>query len=96
MMAYRFTSPLLSDADQLLRECPVSVVLREAPHIYDLIPVHSYVDAGATDPLALSHWAQRGIRVVASERSRLLEMDLAEKRNARDSRVGLSVRRGDG
>ena len=95
-MAFRFTSPMLSEADQVLRECPVSVVLREAPHVYDVIPLHSYAESGASDPMRMSAWAQRAIRLVGSEKARLYELATAEKRNARDSKVGLDMRRGHG
>ena len=46
-MAFRFTSPKLRDV--VLRECPVSVIMRESPHIYQVINAAEYVNRSGID-----------------------------------------------
>ena len=86
-MAWRFTSPLLNHEmpeSALIRECPVGLVLRDGPHVYDLISAHSYAENGALNPLDSPSYLQAGIRVVASERARLRELADADRQTKRD------------
>jgi hypothetical protein len=93
-MAFRFTSPILEEKDRVLYECPVSAVMKLAPHIYDVIPLHSYVsDSGSVDYLQLSPWAQRAVRVIGGEKGRLWDMARAEEKGHRDAQTALSVGR---
>ena len=104
---FRFTSPWLKDGDpmspegplrdgdRLLRECPLSVVLRNAPHVFSAIPLHGMVyESGSVDWFNLSPWAQSAVRVIGSERSRLRELERREKDSIRNSQIGIDVRRG--
>lgn len=84
---YRTTSPMLAKTPAaMLRECPVSVVLRETPHAYEALAVASHVENGGTDPLKLSSWAREAISIVSAERARHRELKDKEKQGFRDAK----------
>jgi hypothetical protein len=80
LQAWRFTSPLLSEAEQVLLECPVGLVLRETPDVYRAIEVQSFAEQGGVDPFAQSPWMQDAIRIVSSERARCMGQKDEERR----------------
>lgn len=63
----------------LLRECPVGLVLREGPHIYQVINAHAYAENGAINPLGSPHYLQQGLNVVGSEKARLRDIKDEER-----------------
>jgi hypothetical protein len=75
-VCWRFTSPLLQlPEDELLTECPVGYVLREAPYIYDVL---DYLCLGENlSPLELGkmprYFAQM-LRVYQNELARIREL----------------------
>jgi hypothetical protein len=76
-------------------ECPVGKVLREAPHIFDVIERGSMTEAMTPDIFdRLPGYMQRAIRVVSSERARLQEMPMSEMKGRHDSAAGMAARRG--
>jgi hypothetical protein len=101
-MVFRFTSPSLlkkkpdgteDDSDMVLKECPLSVVLNKAPHVFSAIQLHGMVnESGSINWFSLSPWAQQAIRVIGSEKQRLWEMGRKENQSQRDSQVGLEMR----
>lgn len=85
---FRTTSPLLSNTPAaMLRECPVSVVLRESPYVYDALSAASHVENGGVDPYRLSAWGREAIAVVSSERVRHRDMKDRERRLSQDART---------
>jgi len=102
-MAFRFTSPALlkkksdgsdDESDMILRECPLSVVLGQSPHVFAAIPLHGMVhESGAVNWFQLSPWAQLAVRVIGSEKQRLWEMGRKAAQSERDSQVGMEMRR---
>jgi hypothetical protein len=94
-MAFRFTSPKLSEKDSCLKECPIGVILREAPYVYSAIQAHAYAECGSFNPLESPHWLQQAISVVGSEKERLRQIKDGERNLKRDSQIGQRmVRRG--
>jgi len=91
-MAFRSTSPRLYDAEKgsepgrftVLRECPIGVVLRESPHVYDALTAYSHVENGAVDPYSLSPWANQAFGVIGAERARMHDAQMRETQRKRD------------
>lgn len=93
-MAYRFTSPMLDEKQALLKECPIGVIIRESPYIYDAINVHVYAENGALNPLKQSSWLQHAFNVIGSEKARLFKLKNSGKRGKSDSEYGRRMRGG--
>jgi hypothetical protein len=97
-MVWRYTSPMLDSMGPdaaVLRECPVGLILREGPHVYDAIAAHAYAENGALNPLDSPPYLQSAIRVVASERARLRELADADRQTKKDQAyLGKALRRG--
>ena len=91
---FRSTSLHLMGPDKKpseLRECPVGIVLREAPYIYDAINSWQYVDSGALNPLVSPSWLREILRVVGSEKARLHELRDRPNQGAADAEYGRRV-----
>jgi hypothetical protein len=77
-----FSSPLLQEpGDEMLTECPVGYVLREAPHIYDLLDYLSLSES--LSPLELGRMPRyfgQMLRVYQNELVRV--QDLAYRQRA--------------
>lgn len=95
-MGFRFSSPsLLEDGEPLvIKECPVGLVIREAPYVFQAIRIANYVENGAVNPLELSPWTQQAIAIVSSERARLREETKDGDQAVRDSEYRLRMNRG--
>jgi hypothetical protein len=95
-MAFRFSSVQLLEKGKplVMRECPVGMIIREAPYVYDAIRMQTHMENGALSPLDLSPWARSAASVVSSERARLREKP--RKRDAVNSAsdYGQQVRSG--
>lgn len=87
-MVFRFTSPNLSNEEKLLRECPVGMILRETPQIYDAIYAHSVSAGSGLEILNSPQWLQSALNVIAVERDRLKEMADRDAQAARDAQIG--------
>lgn len=94
--AYRYTSPYLAQLgdDGILRECPVAVVDRECPQVYDAIGAHAYAEHAGLAALEAPRWLQHALRVIGAEKARLYDLKQADERAKRDARHGASVLRG--
>ncbi len=90
-MAFRFTSPLLSEKDQVARECPIGAVLRETPYVYEAVEVATFVEVGAVNPQRQTPWMTRALRVVMSERARLREERKRQREGAGDAAKGARI-----
>lgn len=77
-----------------LRECPVGLVLREAPYVYKAISFASHVENGATDPERAPSWVREMGGVVSSERARLRELKRDTERGSADAEYARRVSRG--
>jgi hypothetical protein len=91
-MAFRSTSPHLQPKDgkevegrDIVRECPVGMVLRETPYVYDAVSAASYVESGALNPLEAPRWLQDAARIVGSERGRMFDIKQQQRRGASDA-----------
>ena len=93
-MVWRFTSPMLSEKDRVLYECPVGAVLREAPYLYDAIAYEGYAESGAFDPSTKPQFLQDAMRVIASERGRMWEISRQRERSKTDAAYGAKALRG--
>lgn len=86
---FRSTSPLLAGTSaEILHECPVSLVLRGAPHVYEALGAASHIENGAIDPLTISAWGREAVRVVSSERARHVELRERERKSKEVGRGG--------
>ena len=62
-----------------IRECPVGLVLREAPYLYNAINATTHVENGASDPTKVPVWLQEIMKVASAERFRLHDLERATK-----------------
>lgn len=87
-MVFRTTSPLLDKTPAaMLRECPVSLVLRETPYVYGALSAAAHLENGGLDPYRLSAWASEAVRIVSAERVRHRELKDKEKDLEREARA---------
>ena len=93
-MMFRSTSTHLDEPDRSIRECPVGMILRETPYVYEAIGAAAHVENGALNPLNESPWLQGAIRVVSSERERHRRLRDELSKSRADSRAGIGVRHG--
>jgi hypothetical protein len=90
---FRSSSPLLDqNGAGILRECPVGMIMREAPGLYELIGLESFVESGNLGPRDLSRPAQRVLGVASSERRRHQAMKTSVKKGFSDSAFGQAAR----
>ena len=94
-MGFRTSSPLLHEKGQfLLRECPIGLVLREAPYIYEMLNLGPYVDSGNMGPRDLPRTTQRVLAVSSNERERLRALKRKKGQGKSDSDFGARARSG--
>lgn len=75
----------------MLYECPVGMVHREAPYVYDVINAHGLSEGAGLALLEQPRWLQQAFRVVGSERERHREHDQRERQAKHDARYGASI-----
>jgi hypothetical protein len=81
---FAFTAPALQGL--VLRECPVGYLLREAPHVYDVIEFCRMGEhTSALDLASLPRYTRRAMRIYSSECARLDELRRATKDLAGDA-----------
>lgn len=90
---YVFSSPILQGAaDRVLRECPTGKILRETPHVYDLIEVAAATErAGPGELVGLPMPVKHAARLYWSERSRHLEIRASRARATSDAAYATRV-----
>lgn len=76
-----------------LRECPVGAVLRESPHVYDVIGAYGTGEHIGPSILQEPLWLQHAFRVVGSERNRLMDLERTNDKAKHDAAYGARVRR---
>lgn len=88
-VVYRSSSPHLiaAGADKLF-ECPVGLLLREAPWVYDAIAASVYAESAGLSVLQHSAWLQAAIRLISSERARHTEGKKRRQQNRSDAEYG--------
>ena len=91
-MAFRFTSPALKEEDRLIKECPVGVIFKESPYVYNALNAYAHSENGCFNPLESPLWLQDAFCVIASEKARLQKIKDEERRSKRDSKYGMRVR----
>jgi len=93
---YRCSSPALADNPELaiLYECPVGLVQREAPYVYDVINAHSLSEGAGLALLEQPRWLQLAFRVIGSEQGRHREAERREQQAKTDARYGARVLKG--
>lgn len=97
-----YTSPALQPTKDhpelnMLRECPVGLILRDAPYLYDVISIASAAEnVGPTEYARLPRYMQRAMTVVSAERSRLRELRDKQRQAERDAKYGARVVRSHG
>lgn len=92
------SSPFIATkgAPARIYECPVGMVLREAPQAYDAIAAYGSGEQIGPSMLREPLWLQHAFRVIGSERARHHSMDDADRRAANDAKFGARVRAGHG
>lgn len=75
----------------IIYECPVGMVLREAPHAFDAILVHGLAESGGFDLLSQSPWLQSAFRIIGSEKERHRKRQDTERQAKRDAQYGKQV-----
>ena len=93
-VVFRYTSPILVESgNDLLKECPVGKILREAPQTYDILDYSARIEAtGVEEYSRLPRFMQQAIRLVSSERERLRELKEQKRKAAADSKFGMRRR----
>jgi hypothetical protein len=90
---FAYTSPMLHDiGEPMLTECPVGHVLRETPHIYDVMERCRFAEnMTPRDAAMISPYMQQMIRLFDSECARLRELDEKSRTSAADARAAASA-----
>lgn len=93
---WRYTSPELNGSGvDILYECPVGLILREGPQIYDAIEVANLSEnMTPTEMRRLPVYMTGVMRLVASERSRLRDIKDRQEIAKRNSEYGMRRRNG--
>lgn len=93
---FRYTSPALIEVgEDVLTECPVGKILREAPHVYDLTDHLSHADkASPREMEGHSRYFRHALRLYRAELSRLDDLRRARDRAAGDAAIGARMLRG--
>lgn len=86
-----YTSPILQDPEdrRVVKECPVGMILRETPWLYDTIDACSY--AGNATPAEMTRaprYTQHATRLYNSEQSRLRELERSQNQARGDAEYG--------
>lgn len=77
----------------MLYECPTGYLLREAPHVFDVIEATgSLENASPPDLRQCSTYLQHAGRIVRAERARLRELREIRERQSNDSAYGMQAR----
>lgn len=85
-VVYRSSSPVLVGTDDsMVYECPVGMLLREAPWVYDVLAAAAYSESAGFEVLRQSAFLQSGIRLVQSEKSRHREARQQQQQGKRDA-----------
>lgn len=97
-MAFRSTSPWLLDDGKpaTLRECPVGMILRDAPYTYEALSAYGGGEFTGFDLAKQSQWTQAACRVIGSEKARHREMEDEQRKAKSASAYGARVRSGRG
>ena len=96
-MVWRYTSPMLHDLGaDMLHECPIGAVLREAPHTFQLIAAGAHADNAGVEMLEQPQYLQDAVALCGAERSRLRELADRDRQSESDARHGRNVLRGRG
>lgn len=86
---------LKADGEHVLTECPVGMILRETPHIYELIDyLASFEHATPSEVERSSRYTLQAWRLYRSEQSRLQELRRHNKEVTGDAQYGSRVLRG--
>lgn len=94
-MVWRSTSPMLAEMDAaMLHECPVGMILREGPHVYDLARAGGLAEQSGIEVLGQPRYLQDALMLVAAERSRLRELADLDRQAKNDARHGARVLKG--
>lgn len=88
--AFRFTSLRLAPDDQVLRECPVGRVLREAPYVYQSWQAAGYAESSLHSQ---PRYLQQIAAIRGHETDRLREMEQAQSQGRRDAEHGANMLR---
>jgi hypothetical protein len=93
---FAYTSPALqTQEDRALYECPVGYVLREAPHVYDILDRCSMAERMTpTEAARVPQYMQRAMRLYGSEVNRLSALRDSSNVAARDAKAAERATRG--
>ena len=78
----------------VMHECPVGAILRDAPHVYDLVRAGSYAENAGLEVMRQPRYMQDALTLHASERARMRELDKLDKQTGSDAKHGRRVLRG--
>lgn len=87
-MVFKFTSPRLRKMGRPayhVNECPIGVILRESPYIYDLLQQRPFLESGALGPTEVPKPTRIVAMIATSELDRLRELRRQQERAARTS-----------
>lgn len=97
--AFRTSSPILHEKSKpesdhtVIRECPIGMILRETPYIFDALAAHSYIETGAINPMEQSNWLQSAFRVISAEKERHRNAEQSTNQSQADSLKGQNMLR---
>ena len=92
---YHASSPLLVDGPHWrLSECPVGMLAREAPWVWDVLAAQHYAEHAGFEALQQSRFLQDAMRLVASERGRHMEERQKRDRSRSDAAHASRVLKG--
>lgn len=77
--------------EAVLHECPVGLVLRQTPFVYDLIRAGGYAENTGVEMLSQPRYLQEAVGLVGSERARLRELAQADRQATSDANYGAKI-----
>lgn len=91
---YHSDSPSLVDGPHWrLYECPVSMLLREAPWVWDVLSAERCCESAGLEVLRQSRFFRDAVRLVASERGRHTENRHEQRKRRSDAEHGARLLR---
>jgi hypothetical protein len=90
---YVYSSPRLQDPeDRIMYECPTGYILREAPHVYDVLTACALVEnASPVDLSMIPSYVLELAKVYGSEQARMMDNDHKQMQAKSDAAHGQAI-----
>lgn len=94
-ICFRTSSPMLHGTElDIMRECPVGYLLREAPWAFDAVRAYVFAESAGFTVHQQSQWLQDAINIVSSEKERHRQLRQQSNQTKSDASYASRVLRG--